>query len=76
MNQILHDCIYEFVLLYIDDHSMFSKDLESRYKDLEMVLQRIQDNESYASTKKGGFLKKLIFFGCWLKEMALRWTLK
>lgn len=39
MNQIFHDFIDYFLILYIDDLLVFSKDEESHFIHLEMVLE-------------------------------------
>lgn len=60
MNQIFHDCIDNFVKLYIDHLLIFSKKFESHYNHFEVVLQRLCENELYASPNKCVFLKEEI----------------
>lgn len=62
MNQIFHDCIDDFMVVYIDDLLIFSKDRESHYAHLEKVLSRLRDHELYVSPKKCEFMKTEIDF--------------
>ena len=57
MNEIFHDCIDEFLCVYIDDLLVFSKDEESHYCHLETVLNRLKEHELYVSPKKCEFFK-------------------
>ena len=41
MNDIFHDCIDDFLCVYIDDLLIFSKDEESHMRHLEIVLSRL-----------------------------------
>ena len=62
MNQIFYDCIDDFLVVYMDDLLVFSKDEESHLKHLETVLSRLEEHELYVSPKKCEFLQSEIDF--------------
>jgi len=62
MNDIFHDCIDEFLVVYIDDLLVFSKDEESHYRHLETVLKKLKEHELYVSPKKCEFFKEEMDF--------------
>ena len=55
MNQIFYDCIDVFLVVYMDDLLIFSKDEESHYRNLETVLSLLKEHKLYASPKKCEF---------------------
>ena len=62
MNSIFHDCMDGFIVVYMDDLLIFSKDKESHYKHLELVLSRLEKHELYVAPKKYEFMKDNIDF--------------
>ena len=62
MNNIFHDCLDEFMVVYMDDLLIFSKDKESHYKHLEIVLSRLKEHELYVAPKKCEFFEENIDF--------------
>ena len=62
MNQIFYDCIDVFMVVYMDDLLIFSKDEESHYRNLETVLRRLKEHQLYASPKKCEFFQTEIDF--------------
>jgi len=62
MNSIFHDCMDEFIVVYMDDLLIFSKDKESHYKHLEIVMSRLEEHELYVSPKKCSFMQENIEF--------------
>jgi len=62
MNDIFHDCIDDFLCVYIDDLLVFSKDEQSHMRHLEIVLSRLKEHELYASPKKCEFFKEEMDF--------------
>jgi len=73
MNQIFHDCIDEFLVVYIDDLLIFSKDRESHYSHLETVLSRLEEHELYVSPKKCEFMTdELDFLGLVIGKRGVR----
>lgn len=62
MNDIFHDCIDDFLCVYIDDLLVFSKDEESHMRHLEIVLSRLKEHELYVSPKKCEFFEQEMDF--------------
>ena len=62
MNRIFYDCIDVFMVVYMDDLLIFSKDEKSHIEHLKVVLSRLEDNELYVSPKKCEFMKSEISF--------------
>ncbi|MEM7375746.1 MAG: reverse transcriptase family protein [Bacteroidota bacterium] len=61
-NSIFHDCIDEFLVVYMDDLLIFSKDKESHYKRLDIVLSRMKEHCLYVSPKKCSFIQETFDF--------------
>lgn len=57
----------KYVIMYIDDFAIIRQDRDSEYRDLQAVVWRIQENESYSSAKKCDLFKDK-----WLPWHALR----
>ena len=73
MNEIFHDCIDEFLVVYIDDLLVFSKDEESHYRHLEIVLKRLKEHELYVSPKKCEFFTdEMEFLGLLIGKNGIR----
>ena len=70
MNQIFYDCIDVFMVVYMDDLLIFSKDEKSHLEHLEIVLSRFREHELYVSPQKFEFIKtEMEFLGhCWRKR--------
>ena len=62
MNNVFHDCIDNFIVIYLDDLLIFSSTMEEHLEHLETVLSRLKENELYASTKKCSFLQEEVEF--------------
>ena len=62
MNEVLVDFLDEFVVVYLDDILIFSKDETQHAVHLESVLQRLQDRKLYAKISKCEFFKTEIEF--------------
>lgn len=56
MNSIFRDHIDEFLVVYIDDLLIFSKNAEEHYKHLDIVLSRLSEHELYVGSDKCQFL--------------------
>ena len=52
MNQIFYDCVDVFMVVYMDDLLIFSKDEKSHLQHLDIVLSRLKDHRLYVSPKK------------------------
>jgi hypothetical protein len=61
MNKVFMEYLDKFVVLFIDDILIFSKNEEEHDKHLRMVLQKLKDNQLYAKLNKCEF---------WLKEVS------
>ena len=59
MNNIFYDCIDEFLVVYMDDLLIFSKNEEDHLRHVEEVLKRLRDHELYVSPKKCMLMRKL-----------------
>jgi hypothetical protein len=61
MNKVFMEYLDKFVVVFIDDILIFSKNEEDHDKHLRMVLQKLRENQLYAKLKKCEF---------WLKEVS------
>ncbi len=62
MNRIFYDCLDVFMVVYMDDLLIFSKDEKSNLKHLNIFLSRLKDHQLYVSPKKCEFMKQEISF--------------
>jgi hypothetical protein len=64
MNKVFMEYSDKFVVVFIDDILIFSKNEEEHDKHLHMVLQKLKENQLYAKLNKCEFwLKEVSFFG-------------
>src|SRR6187551_3845869 len=61
MNSVFMDYLDKFVVVFIDDIPVFSKNEEEHEDHLRMVMQRLREHQLYAKLSK---------FEFWLKEVA------
>jgi hypothetical protein len=61
MNKIIMEYLGKFVVVFIDDILIFSKNEEEHDEHLHLVLQKLRDNQLYAKLNKCKF---------WLKEVS------
>ena len=62
MNQMFHDFLNQFVVVFIDDILIYSKSLEEHEDHLRRVLQRHKEKQLYAKFLKCEFwLDRVIF---------------
>jgi hypothetical protein len=61
MNKVFMECLDKFVVVFIDDILIFSKNEEEHDELLRLVLQKLRENQLYTK------LNKCIF---WLKEVS------
>ncbi|XP_029468132.1 uncharacterized protein LOC115096942 [Rhinatrema bivittatum] len=65
INEIFRDLLYSFIIVYLDDILIFSKDLESHCSHAQTVLQQLRDHHLYAKLEKCLFEQSsLPFLGC------------
>ncbi|WZY70984.1 hypothetical protein YC2023_003224 [Brassica napus] len=62
MNSVFRDFLDEFVIIFIDDILIYSKDEESHKKHLRAVLERLREHKLYAKLSKCSFWQKSIGF--------------
>ena len=60
MNSIFQDCLDKFVLVFIDDILIYSKNEEEHQRHLEIVLQRLREHKLYGKLSKCAFYQKEI----------------
>jgi hypothetical protein len=64
MNKIFMEYLDKFVVVFIDDILIFSKNEEEHDKHLRMVLQKLRENQLYAKLNKCEFwLTEVSFLG-------------
>jgi hypothetical protein len=64
MNKVFMDYLDKFVVVFIDDILVFSKNEEEHEEHLRLVLQRLRENQLYAKLSKCEFwLKEVSFLG-------------
>eukprot|EP00833_Pecoramyces_ruminatium_P012026 jgi/Orpsp1_1/1186058/evm.model.c7180000096669.1 len=62
INSVLRPYLDNFVILYLDDILVFSKDLEEHHKHVRMVLEKLIENNLYAKLEKCEFDKDKVEF--------------
>jgi hypothetical protein len=64
MNSVFMPELDKFVVVFIDDILVYSKNEDEHTEHLHIVLQRLRDHRLYAKLSKCDFwLKKINFFG-------------
>jgi hypothetical protein len=64
MNKVFMEYLDKFVVVFIDDILIFSKNEEEHDEHLCLVLQKLRENQLYAKLNKCGFwLKEVSFLG-------------
>ena len=64
MNRIFHDYLDQFVVVFIDDILVYSRNKEEHEKHLRIVLQILRDRKLFAKLSKCEFwLEKVQFLG-------------
>jgi hypothetical protein len=64
MNKVFMEYLDRFVVVFIDDILIFSKNEEEHDEHLRLVLQKLRENQLYAKLNKCEFwLKEVSFFG-------------
>jgi hypothetical protein len=69
MNEVFMEYLDKFVVVFIDDILIFSKNEEEHDKHLRLVLQKLRENQLYAKLNKFEFwLKEVSFLGHIISE--------
>lgn len=58
MNSVFHDCVDKFVLVFLDDSFIYSKNEEEHLQHLQTILQRLHENKLYVKLSKCTFFQK------------------
>jgi hypothetical protein len=68
-NKVFMDYLDKFVLVFIDDILIFSKNEKEHNEHLHLVLQKLRENQLYAKLSKCEFsLKEVSFLGHIISE--------
>jgi hypothetical protein len=62
MQDVFHEHLDEFVIVFLDDILVYSKSVEEHAKHLKLVLQKLRDNKLYGKLSKCEFAKEEITF--------------
>lgn len=60
MNNAFKDCLDRFVLVFLDDILIYSKNEEEHIKHLEIILQRLRENKLYGKLSNCTFFQKKV----------------
>ena len=64
MNRVFHPYLDQFVIVFIDDILVYSKNVDEHARHLQIVLQTLKDRELYTKFSKCEFwLNKVVFLG-------------
>ena len=62
MNEVFHEYLDKFVVVYLDDIVVFSSSLEEHVQHLKLVFQKLKENQLYAKLEKCSFAQERIKF--------------
>jgi hypothetical protein len=62
MNKVFMEYLDKFMVVFIDDILIFSKNEEEHNKHLRLVLQKLRDNQLYTKLNKCEFWSKEVSF--------------
>ena len=64
MNRVFHPYLDQFVVVFIDDILVYSKDAQEHEQHLRMLLQILREKKFFAKLSKCDFwLKEVLFLG-------------
>ena len=73
MNRVFHPYLDQFVMVFIDDILVYSKDAQKRELHLRIVLQILRENQLFAKLSKCDFwLKEVSFLGHIISAEGIR----
>ena len=64
MNRVFRPYVDQFVVVFIDDILVYSKDAQEHEQHLKIVLQKLRENKLYAKLRKCDFWLKEVSFLC------------
>ena len=71
MNRVFHPYLDQFVILFIDDILVYSKNVDDHAMHLQIVLQTLKDRELYAKFSKCEFwLNEVVFWDTLFLELV------
>ena len=74
MNRVFHPYLDQFVILFIDDILVYSKNVDDHAMHLQIVLQTLKDRELYAKFSKCEFwLNEVVFLRHIYLELVFLW---
>ncbi|XP_039053116.1 uncharacterized protein LOC120195059 [Hibiscus syriacus] len=62
MNQVFHDYLDKFVVIYLDDIMIFSNSIEEHLEHLRLVLTRLRENRLFVKKEKCAFAQTQVQF--------------
>ena len=66
MNQVFHEYLDKFVVVYLDDIVVYSATMEEHKEHLAKVFQKLRDNQLYVKREKCSFAQESIkFWATW-----------
>ena len=72
MNRVFHPYLDQFVIIFIDDILVYSRNVEEHGYQLRIVLQTLRDHELYAKFSKCEFwLNEVVFLGHVVSENGI-----
>ena len=75
MNRVFHPYLDQFVIVFIDDILVYSKNVEEHVVHLRIVLQTLRDKQLYAKFSKCEFwLNEVCFLGMLYRGKVFLWT--
>ena len=73
INDIFRDMLDKFVLVFLDDILIYSKDLSEHQQHVEKVLQKMREHRLYGKPSKClMFVEELDFVGYWISKDGIR----
>ena len=73
MNRVFRQYVYQFIVVFIDDILVYSKDREDHDTHLRVVLETLRKEQLYAKQSKCGFwLREVSFLGQIVSEEGIQ----
>ena len=72
INDVFHDLLDIYVIVYLDDILIYSKNKEEHKEHVKLVLEKLREHKLYAKKQKCEFgVKKLEFLGHYVDKQGL-----